>query len=233
VWLGLYAGAAAAAAALCKHHAADAADAAPASPDAAAARAGGTPSSVTSRVAAYERRTAARRAGLPWLGPLGNGCALAALLLCQWLNLEALEGTARGVLGAAPLLLLLHPHVLPCTALNRSNRYAPLATAVAASLLCAAAAELVRRAEADAVGAARGLLLVGCALPSLLACLLFLWTRRQQPALWLWCALPLNSVPLLLSHHRPMYDLGAAGMLAGVVHLALARRARREGLKYI
>ena len=72
-----------------------------------------------------------------------------------------------------------------------------------------------------------------CAAPSLLLCTKFLWDWKQLPDLLLWCLLPLNLVPLLLSHARPLYDLGAAGLVAAVVHLVLARRVRRFGQKYV
>ena len=45
--------------------------------------------------------------------------------------------------------------------------------------------------------------------------------------------LPLNLVPLLLSHARPLYDLGGAGLVAGVLHVVLARQLHQQGLKYV
>jgi len=43
----------------------------------------------------------------------------------------------------------------------------------------------------------------------------------------------LNSVPLLLSHARPISDLGLLGALAGGLHLIMARDAKQDGLKFI
>jgi hypothetical protein len=40
-------------------------------------------------------------------------------------------------------------------------------------------------------------------------------------------------VPLLLSHARPISDLGLLGALVGAMHVAAARHARLEGLKQI
>ena len=56
---------------------------------------------------------------------------------------------------------------------------------------------------------------------------------RPAPSTLLWCLLPLNLVPLLLSHARPLYDLGGAGFAAASLHVWLARRARDAGQKYV
>ena len=109
----------------------------------------------------------------------------------------------------------------------------------------------------------RAVALTSCAAPSLVLFTAFLWTWRQQSSLVLWCRpppnaapvlshapppplttprtpspsprclLPLNTVPLLLSHARPLYDLGAAGLLAAAAHLLLAGQLRAESQRYL
>jgi hypothetical protein len=61
-------------------------------------------------------------AGVEWLGGVGNVCALCAFAVGLWLHVSQLDGTARGAVPLAPLLLLLHPHTPPLRALNPTNR---------------------------------------------------------------------------------------------------------------
>jgi hypothetical protein len=63
---------------------------------------------------------------------------------------------------------------------------------------------------------ARGVLLAGCSVPSLTLGCRFLWGGRQRPGLLVPCCIPINSVPLLLSHARPISDLGLLGALVGL-----------------
>ena len=239
-WCALFAGVAGVGALLCRVHS----DAALS--DAAVVRGspskplspigGGGGSSVALRAEAYEHRQAARRAGLEWLGGVGNVCALAALALCLGINLALLEGSARGVVPTAPLLLLLHPHTPPASALNASNRYAPVGSAIVIALAVAAVLEVAERFRDHGVSviALRGAVLVACTAPSLLLCTKFMWDRKQASSATLtWCLTPLNLVPMLLSHSRQLYDLGGAGLVAGIVHVAMARHARKVDAKYV
>lgn len=192
-------------------------------------------SSVALRVRAYEHHAALKRAGLGWMGRVGNLCALASVGTCLGMHLLLLEGTVRAIVPLAPLLLLLHPHTPPFTSLHSANRYAPVCGAIAAVLAAAALFEVSGRARATGLSTTtlRGGALALCALPSLLLCCRFLWGLRQCPAALIWGAWPLNAVPLLLSHSRPIYDLGGAGVLAGALHLWMARQAKRASLDYI
>ena len=193
-------------------------------------------SSVAKRAEAYIYRQAARRAGTEWLGGVGNVFALAALAVCVGMNIALLDGTARGVVPTAPLLLLLHPHVPPLTTLHSGNRYAPVGTAIALVLGGAATGEVASRAIAAGIlgiDAIRGAVLLLCAFPSLLLCCRFLWSGRPSPPMLVYSALPLNTVPLFLSHARPLYDLGGAGLLAGALDVWLARRVRHAGNKFV
>ena len=185
------------------------------------------------RAEAYEMRQAKRRAGLGWLSGVGNVCACAALALCLGINVWVLEGTARAVLPTAPLLLLLHPYTPPFTALTTTNRYAPVASAIAAVFVASAAFESYGRWHdgRPTLHAMRSLALLLCAAPSLALCCKRLWDRRAIPDEVVWCAMPLNALPLL-SHARPIYDLGGAGLVFGLVHVLLARQIRRAGAKY-
>jgi len=119
--------------------------------------------------------------------------------------------------------------------LNSSNRYAPVVTAIIFALALAAFAEVVRRAQSNGLtsrGALRGGALIMCALPSLLVGIKFVWDWKRVPTQILWSLLPLNLVPSLLSHSRPLYDLGGAGLVMAIGHLILARRVRRAGDKF-
>ena len=64
-------------------------------------------------------------------------------------------------------------------------------------------------------------------LPSLVGGCVFLWTRRRTSVLLALGAAPPSLIPLLLSHSRPLSDLGAAGVAAGLAHVVwlLAGRA--------
>ena len=191
-------------------------------------------SSVALRAEAYEQRQAAKRAGLEWVGGVGNVCSIAALCVCLYMHVELLEGTARGVLPTAPLLLLLHPHTPPFRSLATANRYAPVGSAIAAAMVIAGLLELNSRAHDLgflSVGVMRGLLLLCCSLPSLILCCKFMWDFRQTPPIVLYCSTPLTSVPLLLSHARPIYDLAGLSLLAAILHLVMARSVRKAGNK--
>jgi hypothetical protein len=135
----------------------------------------------------------------------------------------------------APLMLLLHPYSPPFERLHAANRYAPVVSAATLALGAAAAAEIVRRVwqSMPMHVVARGVLLAGCSVPSLTLGCRFLWGGRQRPGLLVPCCIPINSVPLLLSHARPISDLGLLGALVGAMHVAAARHARLEGLKQI
>ena len=196
-------------------------------------------SSVGLRLEVHERRQASRRAGIEWLGGVGNACTLATYALCAGIHVILLEGTARGALALCPLMLLLQPHTLPFPSLNTANRYAPVATAAAVTLVSASLVHVAQRAtQTDPtaqvfVPVVRGLALAACTAPSLLLCCRFLWTWRQTPPIFSWCALPLNTVPLLLSHERLLYDLGAAGVLASLAHIYIGHCVRLDGIKYV
>ena len=187
------------------------------------------------RAEALMRQQLARRAGLEWLASVGNLCTLAAFALLLALHIVVFDGTARGALPLAPLMLLLHPFTPPFERLHAANRYAPVVSAATLALGAAAAAEIVRRVwQAKPMHVvARGMLLAGCSVPSLALGCRFLWGGRQRPGLLVPCCIPINSVPLLLSHARPISDLGLLGALVGAIHVAAARHARREGLKQI
>jgi MYXO-CTERM domain-containing protein len=81
--------------------------------------------------------------------------------------------------------------------------------------------------------AVRGGALALCAAPSLLVGGHFLWTRALVSERTLLALMPLNLVPLLLSHSRPLSDFGGAGLAAAALAAALARRQRSEGHKYV
>jgi len=187
------------------------------------------------RAEAFARQQLARRAGLDWLASVGNLCTLAAFVLLLALHVVVFDGTARGALPLAPLMLLLHPYSPPFERLHAANRYAPVVSAATLALGAAAAAEIVRRVwQAMPMHVvARGVLLAGCSVPSLTLGCRFLWGGRQRPGLLVPCCIPINSVPLLLSHARPISDLGLLGALVGAMHVAAARHARLEGLKQI
>ena len=80
---------------------------------------------------------------------------------------------------------------------------------------------------------ARGLALVGCSVPSLVLSCKFLWDFRQQPTIAFYSTAPLPTVPLVLSHSRPVYDLGALALALAAVHWFVARSVRRAGAKSI
>jgi hypothetical protein len=187
------------------------------------------------RAEAFARQQLARRAGLDWLASVGNLCTLAAFVLLLVLHVVVFDGTARGALPLAPLMLLLHPYTPPFERLHAANRYAPVVSAATLALSAAAAAEIVRRVwQAMPMHVvARGMLLASCSVPSLALGCRFLWGGRQRPGLLVPCCIPINSVPLLLSHARPISDLGLLGALVGAMHVAAARHARLEGLKQI
>ena len=193
-------------------------------------------SSVTLRAEAYEQRQASKRAGLLWLGGVGNVCTTAALGLSLLINIQILDGSARGVVPISPLLLLLHPYASPFRTLSASNRYAPVVSAVAMVVSIAALVEVGSRVHVSGIlsmRAVRGMLLVCCALPSLFLCCRFLWDLRQVSDLLVYCVAPLTTLPLLLSHERPIYDLGGLSLAAALLHLLMARRVRKASNKYI
>ena len=75
--------------------------------------------------------------------------------------------------------------------------------------------------------------LVGCSVPSLVLCCKFLWDFRQQPTIAFYSTAPLPTVPLVLSHSRPVYDLGALALALAAAHWFVARSVRRAGAKSI
>ena len=237
-WLALYAGVASIGAVLTKMHAI----AASGSLSTSSAIAGGCVppgvsmmSPVSLRMQGNKQQQAVRRAGIEWLGGVGNACTLASFTLLVAINMHVLDGTSRGALPLVPLLLLLHPYSLPCRSLNASNRHAPVASAAAAVLTGGAALEELSRLlqEQPLPVVARGLALASCPLPSLIICCKFLWDWKQQSRLLIWCALPLNLMPLLLSHAQRFSDLGAAGCLASGTHILFERHMWKERLSYV
>ena len=102
-----------------------------------------------------------------------------------------------------------------------------MGTAIALGLGGAAALEVLGRLSGGG-GALRAAALVACTLPSLMGGCVFLWTRRRTSVLLALGAAPPSLIPLLLSHSRPLSDLGAAGLAAGLAHVVwlLAGRAR-------
>jgi hypothetical protein len=79
----------------------------------------------------------------------------------------------------------------------------------------------------------RGAALLGCALPSQLLCCQYLWDGRHRAEFEIWGALPLSLLPAILSSSLEIRDAGVLGLLAGLVHVALSRRARDKGLRYL
>jgi len=191
----------------------------------------------TSKLAAearvHQESLVVQRAGCAWMGPLGNVCTIAALVLVQVINFSCLGGTARGVVPTAPLLLLLHPHVAPFSRLSDSGRYAPVAFAVSLFFFVAACSEVGARSRLGALSLLSGVFFLICALPSQLLCLVYLWDRRRTPSLLRWCVLPLNALPLLLASSRDLRDPGLLGLGSGVLHIAMTRRVQVAGLRYI
>ena len=241
-WAAVYAGVAALGGLLTRLHASKAYEGGGSAGQGSPTRGGGSPhahvggvrSSVALRAEAYERHQAAKRQGLEWLSGVGNTCTMAALVVCMLIHAKLLEGTARGVVAVAPLLLLLHPHTLPFRSLSSANRYAPVASAIALVLACAALAEVAARAGelgVASVPVARGLLLVGCSVPSLVLSCKFLWDFRLLSSIAFYATAPLPTVPLALSHARPIYDLGAAALALAATQWFVARSVRRAGAK--
>ena len=239
-WSASYAGILATGALLCRMHAGKAVPNAMGRDGSCGVTAAAAPtplarSSVALRAEAYEQRQSRRRAGLEWVGGVGNVCACSSAAFCIWINHTLLGGTSRAIVPISPLLLLLHPHTPPFTLLHTANRYAPIVSAIACVLTGAALAQVGERITDAGIGfaALRGFALILCTIPALVLCCRFLWDGRQINTTLMWCAAPLPSVPMLLSHDRPIYDLGLAGLLAAGLHFGLARRARRVGLKYL
>ena len=181
----------------------------------------------------YGRPHPAEYADATWTGPVANVSAVAALLLLHALNIVYLDGTSRGAVAMSPILLLLQPRAPPFAGLNEMNRHAPIAAAISVALSAAALADVASRAAVSLPAVLRGVLLLACALPSQMLCCRFLWLRRRGSQSTAWCMLPLNLLPLLLASSFELRDAGAAGLLAGIVHAMLSRRAHTAGLKVL
>ena len=206
-WVGTYAGVAAVAALALKLHTEP-------------------PQTLRGRAAAADGRR--RAAAAPeWAAPAATALALSSLALALGAAAALYGATARAIVPTAPLLLLLPARAPPFASLDEGNRYAPVGTAIALGLGGAAALEVFSRLGGGG-GALRAAALVACTLPSLVGGCVFLWTRRRTSVLLALGAAPPSLIPLLLSHSRPLSDLGAAGLAAGLAHVVwlLAGRAR-------
>lgn len=186
---------------------------------------------------AHRRTQLIQISGLEWISPVGNLSILIGFLVLYALQQEStrvtLGGGARGSLVFSPLFLLLQPHPLILQRLDDSNRYAPVCVAICAAVAVAAARQLLGRALSSPLAMVRGAALLGCALPSQLLCCQYLWDGRHRAEFEIWGALPLSLLPAILSSSLEIRDAGVLGLLAGLVHVALSRRARDKGLRYL
>ncbi|KAL1496776.1 hypothetical protein AB1Y20_014365 [Prymnesium parvum] len=185
------------------------------------------------RTAGSARLFAPAAAHARWMAAVGNLTCVLSFALCLALHVTLMDGSVRGVLPTSLLLLLLNPH--EGGALSHANRYGPVVTAVvlayAATTLHQLGAHVL--AKPALLRTLRGVVFFVCPLPSQMLACQFSWDGRYRSAMLLWCCLPLNLVPVILSHSHRFREAGFVGIAAGVLHLIISTRKNTQGLKVI
>ena len=170
------------------------------------------------------RRPPPRRRRSEWAAPAATALALSSLALALGAA-AALAQRPRARSCRRRSCCCCCRHARRPSSLDEGNRYAPVGTAIAlgsaaprrsrcSAALAAAAARCVRRRSSRARCRRSSAAASSCG-------------RAAAPRSYALGAAPPNLIPLLLSHSRPLSDLGAAGGAAGLAHVVwlLAGRA--------